>query len=135
MKGLGINFFAYAISVVFYIIRYYEGKNIRYNLNIGKFKYGRLHSSIGGPNNRSIIEGVSDREIEAFGIRNKRFLGLIQHPSISKDHAYLEIREKNALFLKDMGSLNGTKVNGQRLNKHEEVQLHENDLIEFGHCK
>ena len=47
----------------------------------------------------------------------------------------MEIRERNALFLKDMGSLNGTKVNGQRLSKHQEVQLWENDLIEFGHCK
>lgn len=55
----------------------------------------------------------------------------MKHPSISKDHAMIEIRQ-HRIFLKDLEALNGTKVNGVRLEKNQEIELANNDEIEFG---
>ena len=80
-------------------------------------------------------EGVPGGKSQARGTGDPGISLLIQHPSISKEHAYLETVEDNKILLKDMDSLNGTKVNGQRLEKLQETQIQENDIIEFGKCK
>lgn len=49
---------------------------------------------------------------------------------ISKNHAEIEQRE-DRLFLKDLGSTNGTFVNGSRLNPDESKEIHEGDLLQF----
>lgn len=57
---------------------------------------------------------------------------VVKHPSISKDHAYIEQRPGGKVILKDLESLNGTKVNDVRINKGGEVELADGDTIEFG---
>ena len=50
---------------------------------------------------------------------------------VSRLHASLR-RHGNTLVLTDMGSLNHTHVNGQRLHAHEVRVLHDGDEISFG---
>ncbi len=53
---------------------------------------------------------------------------LLSHPTVSGKHARFDIR-KDELWLIDLGSTNGTFVNGKRLTG--EVQIQEEDVIQF----
>ncbi len=53
---------------------------------------------------------------------------------VSRIHAIL--REiPGSMVLIDLGSSNGTRVNGQKLNPHEEAQLQSGDIIALGRLK
>ncbi len=52
----------------------------------------------------------------------------LRHVSISRRHAELEVR-KGALLVRDLGSLNGTYVNGARVT---ETELQDQDAVQFG---
>ena len=68
----------------------------------------------------------------------------VDHPSCSKQHAVLQYRlvaykKANGVmgrrvrpYLLDLGSANGTYVNGQRIDAQKYVELLEKDLIKFG---
>jgi len=50
---------------------------------------------------------------------------------ISKQHAIIELGEEQRFYLRDRGSTNGTKLNGQRLDTHQR-ELHDGDILTFG---
>jgi EAL domain-containing protein (putative c-di-GMP-specific phosphodiesterase class I) len=54
----------------------------------------------------------------------------LQFRTVSGNHASLWV-EHGSLFLKDLGSTNGTYVNGTRIEKDQTVQISEEDLIHF----
>ena len=54
----------------------------------------------------------------------------LQFRTVSGNHASLWV-ENGTLFLRDLGSTNGTYVNGERIEKDVEVKLNEEDLIHF----
>jgi pSer/pThr/pTyr-binding forkhead associated (FHA) protein len=41
----------------------------------------------------------------------------VKHPSVSKEHAFIEFETPNQAFIKDLNSLNGVYLNGIRLQK------------------
>ena len=49
--------------------------------------------------------------------------------AISKKHAMIT-RDNGAYYLKDLGSTNGTLVNGTRLDKRP-VKIHDKDVVSF----
>jgi pSer/pThr/pTyr-binding forkhead associated (FHA) protein len=53
------------------------------------------------------------------------------HRGVSREHALL-IRTTSQLLLSDLGSTNGTFVNGERLNPDEPQVLHSGDEVTFG---
>lgn len=64
---------------------------------------------------------------------------LINHPSCSKQHAALQFRntskygiEKIRPYLIDLGSTNGTFLNGEKLESERYYELLENDVVKFG---
>lgn len=58
--------------------------------------------------------------------------GYVKDPKIiSRRHAQIE-QEGPRYFLTDLGSVNGTRVNGQLLGRNERRLLEHGDLIEFG---
>ncbi|MFQ5926520.1 MAG: FHA domain-containing protein, partial [Terriglobia bacterium] len=57
---------------------------------------------------------------------------VIDHPSVSTAHAELLATTEARRKLRDLGSTNGTFVNGERI--HEERLLQEGDLIQLGAC-
>ena len=50
---------------------------------------------------------------------------------VSRRHAYL-IRQGDALYLEDLGSMNGTFVNHKRLKAQRRTPIHPGDLIRIG---
>jgi EAL domain-containing protein (putative c-di-GMP-specific phosphodiesterase class I) len=53
----------------------------------------------------------------------------VSSPTVSREHAELTAIE-NALLLRDLGSTNGTYVNGTRI--HQPCTVHHGDLLQFG---
>lgn len=68
------------------------------------------------------------------GLGRKRDNGIaIPDPHLSSYHASIRFDEKSETFLlKDLGSHNGTRVNGTMLPKYQELSLRETDAIKFG---
>ncbi|GAE88445.1 FHA domain-containing protein [Acetivibrio straminisolvens] len=66
--------------------------------------------------------------------RNDKNDIVIKDPFISGIHAYIMV-EDQSIRIKDMGSKNGTFVNGTRLNEGEIVSLKDGDNIKIGHVK
>jgi len=54
----------------------------------------------------------------------------LQFRTVSGHHASLSIQE-GSLWLTDLGSTNGTYINGQRVAPHQAVQISEDELIHF----
>ncbi len=54
----------------------------------------------------------------------------LQYRTVSGNHASLWV-EDGALYLRDLGSTNGSYVNGTRVEKERSVRLNEEDLIHF----
>lgn len=75
--------------------------------------------------NIGIGRSRSDSEFE-------KFLAVRDDPRVSKVHCVI-IRKENKLYLKDMGSRNGTFLNGQRI--HQPVVIQREDVIGVGGTK
>jgi pSer/pThr/pTyr-binding forkhead associated (FHA) protein/tetratricopeptide (TPR) repeat protein len=56
---------------------------------------------------------------------------LLEDDSISRKHAELERNPRGAVFLRDLGSANGTLLNGERI-AQEPVEISPGDIIQFG---
>jgi pSer/pThr/pTyr-binding forkhead associated (FHA) protein len=53
---------------------------------------------------------------------------------VSRRHAVLFSAE-GGLYIRDLGSTNGTRINGFDLEPNQAYKLHEGDRLEFGHVK
>jgi phosphoserine phosphatase RsbU/P len=75
--------------------------------------------------------GTFDLDISTGGIvgREQGVPILIEHPTVSRQHAQVVINANSAVLV-DMGSANGTRVNGIKINAP--TTLREGDTIEFG---
>lgn len=70
---------------------------------------------------------------ESFKVGRDQEMDLyIEDPSVSGEHSRIEI-EKNAVYVKDLGSTNGTFVNEQKVEGQK--QLQNGDVISFGNYK
>ncbi|HYH98107.1 FHA domain-containing protein [Hyalangium sp.] len=56
---------------------------------------------------------------------------LLEDDSISRKHAELERNPRGAVFLRDLGSANGTLLNGERIGQ-EAVEISPGDIVQFG---
>ncbi len=56
---------------------------------------------------------------------------VVEHPSVSKEHARVE-RGEGGLVVEDLGSTNGTFVNGQKLAAHAKHKVRPDDAVRFG---
>ena len=56
---------------------------------------------------------------------------VVHHDSVSRLHAQVELREAD-YWLTDLGSMNGTSVNGRRLEPNTAVKLKDGDIIRIG---
>ena len=56
---------------------------------------------------------------------------IIDHESVSREHVRLLYTDEN-LYAEDLGSTNGTRINGNPLNPRELVVLQNNDQLELG---
>ena len=63
--------------------------------------------------------------------RNKNSQIIINHNTVSKEHAMIEFDEEGNAYIKDLNSSNGTYVNGQKLSNLPQ-KLVNGDAISFG---
>ncbi|KAF2496988.1 hypothetical protein BU16DRAFT_560294 [Lophium mytilinum] len=59
----------------------------------------------------------------------------IDSPVVSRDHALLTARSTtgiSAVYIRDLGSMHGTAVNKQTLDKNEDMKLKNGDVVQFG---
>jgi hypothetical protein len=56
----------------------------------------------------------------------------LSHPSVSKIHAAILMNREGTLLVSDTGSVNGTFINGRRINYGEARQLEDGDVVGFG---
>ncbi|MGI9107021.1 MAG: FHA domain-containing protein [Pyrinomonadaceae bacterium] len=56
----------------------------------------------------------------------------LPHASVSKIHAALVMNREGTLLVSDTGSINGTYINGRRINYGEARQLEDGDVVGFG---
>lgn len=54
-----------------------------------------------------------------------------EHPSLSRQHAVLQFGQNNSLFVMDLGSAQGTKVNKKPIAPNEFVLIHVGDILSF----
>jgi hypothetical protein len=57
----------------------------------------------------------------------------IPHPTVSKLHAYFS-HEDGKWWIVDVGSSNGTTVNGMKAPPRAKTALYDNDVVVFGRC-
>lgn len=76
----------------------------------------------------------------AAGNNTRIFLGrasnndlVVPHPTVSKLHAYFA-KDNDKWWLVDVGSSNGTKMNGLRAPVRARVSLNDGDTLLFGRC-
>jgi hypothetical protein len=55
-----------------------------------------------------------------------------RHPSVSKVHACFKVSDKGKLVVSDLGSRNGTSVNGEVLKPEKPRPLQGRDRVQFG---
>jgi ABC-type multidrug transport system ATPase subunit/pSer/pThr/pTyr-binding forkhead associated (FHA) protein len=79
--------------------------------------------------------------LDKLKIQNKIIIGrnpncdvIIDNPSVSRSHAMIEKVSENQYLIKDLGSLNGTYVNGSRISSNG-VKVGTNDNIIIGRFK
>ncbi|MEW5847488.1 MAG: FHA domain-containing protein [Myxococcota bacterium] len=58
---------------------------------------------------------------------------VVPHPTVSKLHAYFS-KDHDKWWLIDVGSSNGTKMNGMRAPTRARVSLNDGDTLVFGKC-
>jgi pSer/pThr/pTyr-binding forkhead associated (FHA) protein len=63
--------------------------------------------------------------------RDKSNTIVLEDILVSRFHAVIQ-KIKNAYFLKDLGSKNGTEINGEALPKDKYIRINSNDIIKFG---
>ena len=57
---------------------------------------------------------------------------ILNHNSISKEHAMIEFDQNNNCYLSDLFSSNGTFINGVKISSNQKFSLNEGDILKFG---
>jgi pSer/pThr/pTyr-binding forkhead associated (FHA) protein len=57
---------------------------------------------------------------------------LLEHPSISRQHAVLQFKRTGQVYLFDLGSTWGSYVNMKRIPSREYVEVVDGDMLKFG---
>jgi pSer/pThr/pTyr-binding forkhead associated (FHA) protein/tetratricopeptide (TPR) repeat protein len=92
-----------------------------------------------GPDLGPVLRGLTGPWAnKLYPLRGKVLVGrappaavLLEDDSLSRKHAELERNPRGAVFLRDLGSSNGTLLNGERIGQ-EPVELAPGDIIQFG---
>ena len=88
-----------------------------------------------------LLEATLPDKIQAYLIDKSEFVfgrggksdAIVQDQGISREHLRIKL-EKNVLHVMDLNSLNGTFIDGYRINSHEYIAIQEKSTISFGKC-
>ena len=87
--------------------------------------YGNLKTD----NNETYI---LSSEINKIGRNPLTNIIVLNHQSISKDHALIEFSPNGSVSISDLNSSNGTFVNGEKIPSNLKYNLNQGDIIRFG---
>ena len=71
-------------------------------------------------------------EINKIGRNPLTNIIVLNHQSISKDHALIEFSSNGSVSISDLNSSNGTFVNGEKIPSNLKYNLNQGDIIRFG---
>jgi pSer/pThr/pTyr-binding forkhead associated (FHA) protein len=102
-------------------------------------KRERPAAGAGAPDLGPVLRGLTGPWAnKLYPLRGKVVVGrappaavMLEDDSLSRKHAEVERNPRGAVFLRDLGSSNGTLVNGERIGQ-EPVELTPGDIIQFG---
>lgn len=57
---------------------------------------------------------------------------ILDHPSISRQHAFIASDDAGTVYVVDNNSTHGTFVNGKRIEPKERIEIHETDVLTLG---
>ncbi len=57
---------------------------------------------------------------------------VLSHESVSRKHCIIEVQDDGRVFLTDLGSTNGTRVNDEKIPPREPTRLRDGDIISVG---
>jgi len=75
--------------------------------------------------------GIAERAVWVIG-RQPTCDIVLEHGSLSREHAVLQFRSNGSLYVFDLASTHGTFLNKQRLDPHTYVPLKNGDFLRFG---
>jgi ABC-type multidrug transport system ATPase subunit/pSer/pThr/pTyr-binding forkhead associated (FHA) protein len=93
-------------------------------------KYDQSHEDTKASTN--LLSKLKDKSIVYIG-RDASSDIVLNHPNVSRQHAMIEKRPDGVFIIKDMGSTNGTYLNGKKINTS--TPFSENDTILIGRFK
>lgn len=80
---------------------------------------------------RVVVGRVPDDEAQGTDIHFDLTPFGAYHFGVSRQHAIIKLRD-GYLYLEDLGSTNGTRINGFQLTTHQPYRMRDGDEIEFG---
>lgn len=92
------------------------------------------------PRSASLVVLAEDEPVKTMPIEGRIRIGrqsgndlVISDPGVSRNHAEVLLGSKGGCLLRDLGSTNGTIINGTKLESRAEHRLREGDRITVGH--
>lgn len=92
------------------------------------------------PRSASLVVLADDEPVKTIPIEGRISIGrqsgndlVVSDPGVSRNHAQVLLGNKGGCLLRDLGSTNGTIINGTKLESRAEHRLREGDRITVGH--
>ncbi len=76
-----------------------------------------------------------DKKLYVIGKSKQKADGVLENPTVSRQHCQVECRNRGEVFITDLGSSNGTFINGERLLPNQTMRLMNNMRVKIANIE